>query len=165
MPRLRRVALLILFAVSGCATARVVTPATPIDAARDLMTRVRYCALITVGDDGQPQARTIDPSAPDADMAILFVTNPATRKVQQIERNSRVTLYYFDEKAPGYVTVIGTARRVEQRWLPKWTPFYPGGAASAVVFEVKPVRIEVVDSSRGVTGDKQTWLPPAIEFR
>ena len=136
-----------------------------IDAARALMTRVRYCALITAGEDGQPQARTIDPSAPDANMKVWFVTNPATRKVKQIERDPRVTLYYFDEKAPGYVTLIGTAKRVENVWLEKWTPFYPGGATGAVVYEVTPVRLEVVDSSRGVVGDSKTWTPPSVDFK
>ncbi len=140
-------------------------------AARQLMTRARYCALITIGDDGQPQARTIDPSPPDARMVVLFVTNPATRKVKQIERDPRVTLYYFDEKTPGYVTVIGTARVIgdptmkQQRWLEKWTPFYPGGANAAVLFEVTPRRIEVVDVKRGVVGDPQTWAPPSVDIK
>jgi general stress protein 26 len=144
---------------------------TRLAAARELMTRARYCALITIGEDGQPQARTIDPSSPDARMAVLFVTNPATRKVKQMERDPRVTLYYFDEKSPGYVTVIGTARAIDdpsakqQRWLEKWTPFYPTGANGAVLYEVTPRTIEVVDVKRGVVGDPQTWAPPSVDIK
>jgi general stress protein 26 len=135
------------------------------------MAGTRYCALITVGDDGHPQARTIDASEPDERMAVLFVTNPATRKVRQIERDPRVTLYYFDERSPAYVTVIGTARLVrdpgekQKRWLEKWTPFYPGGPTATAMFEVTPLRIEVVDVGRGVVGDAKTWAPPFVDMR
>jgi general stress protein 26 len=147
----------------------VTDDAARIAAARRLMIAARYCALITVGEDGQPQARTIDPSPPDGRMVVSFATNPSTRKVREIERDPRVTLYYFDERSPGYVTVIGTARRVadsekEKRWLEKWTPFYPGGAGAAVVYDVTPLRIEIVDVAARIMGDAQTWLPPSVEI-
>ena len=158
----------------GCAT-RVAPVATDdasrVEAARQLMMRARYCALITIGEDGHPQARTIDPSPPDAQMKVWFATNPATRKVRQIERDPRVTLYYFDEQSPGYVTLIGTARIIDdpqakQRlWLERWTPFYPEGATTALLIEVTPLRIEVVDINRGVIGDPKTWLPPSVEIK
>ena len=161
----------------GCGTHGAAIARTPPDdasriaVARRLMIETRYCALITIGEDGQPQARTIDPSPPDARMVVWFVTNPATRKVRQIERDPRVTLYYFDERSPGYVTVIGTARIVadseakQKRWLEKWTPFYPGGAAAAVVFEVTARRIEIVDVACGIVGDAQTWAPPSVDIK
>ena len=105
-------------------------------------------------------------------MVVCFVTNPATRKVRQIERDPRVTLYYFDGHSPGYVTVIGTARVVadseakQKRWLEKWTPFYRGAAfSSAVVYEVIPRRIEIVDVAGGIVGDSQTWLPPSVDIK
>ena len=172
---IRRIIVAALFS-AGILACAATTPSPTDDssrlaAARQLMARARYCALITNGEDGQPQARTIDPSSPDARMVVLFVTNPATRKVKQIERDPRVTLYYFDEKAPGYVTLIGTARAIDdpsakqQRWLQKWTPFYPGGANGAALFEVTPRRIEVVDVKRGVVGDPQTWAPPSVDIK
>jgi general stress protein 26 len=165
-----------MLGLCGCRThVASIAPTPPddasrIDAARRLMIEARYCALITIGEGGQPQARTIDPSPPDDRMTVWFVTTPATRKVRQIQRDPRVTLYYFDARSPGYVTVIGTARVVadseaKQRWLEKWTPFYPGGAAAAVVFEVTPRRIEVVDVARGIVGDPQTWAPPAVDLK
>ena len=165
-----------VLALGGCASqVAAVAPAniddtTILGAARRMMIDMRYCALITIGDDGQPQARTIDPSSPDSRMVVSFATVGATRKVGQIERDSRVTLYYFDPRSPGYVTLIGTARPVsdvkekQRRWLEKWTPFYPGGAEGSILYEVIPVRIEVVDVARGVVGDPETWLPPSISF-
>jgi len=159
--------------LAGCAAATHAASAdtTRIEAARALMTRVRYCALITIGDDGQPQARTMDPAPPDARMVVWLVTNPATRKVKQIERDPRVTLYYFDVRSPGYVTLVGTAKIVrdpaarQKRWVKKWTPFYPGGAAGAILIEVTPRRIEVIDVARGIAGDPKSWLPPSVDFK
>lgn len=172
MNRISRLLAVGILTVAGCGThvaAIVSDDASRIAAARRVMIETRYCALITVGEDGQPQARTIDPSPPDARMVVWFVTNPGTRKVRQIERDSRVTLYYFDERSSAYVTLIGTARVVagseaKQRWLEKWTPFYPGGAAAAVLFEVTPRRIEIVDVARGILGDLQTWVPPSVDI-
>lgn len=168
----RRIVLLAGVLAAACASAPAPLPVATdrATAARDLMTRVRYCALITSGEDGHAQARTIDPSAPDDRLAVTFATNRATRKVSQLARDSRVTLYYFDPSSPGYVVVLGRARVVEaadarRRWLEKWTPFYPSGADSALVYEVLPERIEIVDVARGIVGDESTWLPPALELR
>lgn len=178
----RHLRFMLLAALAGTLTLKCATPVaagglSPTDdswriaAARELMTRARYCALITVDENGQPQARTIDPSPPDSNLVVWFATNPATRKVQQIERDPRVTLYYFDERSPGYVSVTGTARVIsdpetkQQRWLKKWTPFYPGGADTAVLYEVIPSRIEVVDISRGIVGDPETWTPPSVDLQ
>ncbi len=128
------------------------------------------CALITLDQDGRPQARTMDPSPPDAEMVVTFVTNPATRKVAEIARDPRVTLYYYDEASPGYVTILGRAVAIEdlaekqQRWLAKWSPHYPGGATSAAMYEVIPERIEVVSIAHGIVGDEVRWLPPAVEL-
>jgi hypothetical protein len=41
-----------------------------IAAAKDVMRTARYSTLLTIGDDGQPQARSVDPFAPGADFTI-----------------------------------------------------------------------------------------------
>lgn len=71
-----------------------------IRAARDVMQKARYCAFITLGEDGQPQARAVDPLGPDDDMTVWVGTNAATRKVAQLRKDPRVTLFYFDAAAP-----------------------------------------------------------------
>lgn len=145
-------------------------PSEPLVAAREVMRAAGHCALITIGDDGRPQARTMDPSPPDERMRVVFVTNPSSRKVQQLARDPRVTLYYFDASSPGYVTLFGTAREIEdpaeksERWLSKWSPHYPGGPATAAMYEVAASRIEVVSIAHGVVGDDATWTPPSIEI-
>lgn len=165
--------LLSFFALTACRTA---APPPPPDepeilgAAREIMTAAGFCALITIGEDGHPQARVMDPAPPDARMAVTLMTNPVSRKVAQIARDPRVTLFYFDSESLGYVTIVGRAGRVvdpeekRRRWLDRWSPHIPR-PEDAVLYEVVPERIEVVSVARGVTGDEGTWTPPSIDLR
>src|SRR6478672_5835082 len=73
-----------------------------IDTAREIMTTTRYCALITTNSRGRADARTMDAFAPDENMVVWFGTNPASRKVAEVRRNPRVTLYYFDRESQAY---------------------------------------------------------------
>src|SRR4249920_1377723 len=79
--------------------------ATIITAATDIMRLARYCTLVTTGADGRPQARIVDPFVPEADLTIWIATNPRTRKIQDIRRDPRVTLLYFNQAKSEYVTV------------------------------------------------------------
>ena len=67
--------------------------ATLIAAAREIIAAARFCALVTVDDSGQPHARGMDPFEPDEDFTIWMGTNRHTRKVREIARDPRVTLY------------------------------------------------------------------------
>src|SRR5262245_10730103 len=78
-----------------------------IAAAREIMNTTRYCALITIDASGRAQARTMDAFAPDEQMIVWFGTNPLSRKVNEIRRHPRVTLYYFDRENQAYVTIHG----------------------------------------------------------
>jgi general stress protein 26 len=164
-----------LIALSACRTAAPLPPSPPgepgiLGAAREIMAAAGFCALITIGDDGHPQARVMDAAAPDARMAVTLMTNPASRKVAQIARDPRVTLFYFDPESLGYVTIVGRAETVldpeekRRRWLDRWSP-HIARPEDAVLYEVVPERIEVVSVARGVTGDEGTWTPPSIELR
>src|SRR6266576_3041562 len=81
-----------------------------IASARELMTTARYCALITIDANGRAQVRTMDPFPPDENLVVWLGTNPRSRKVSEIQKNSRVALYYFDAASQGYVTISGSAR-------------------------------------------------------
>lgn len=138
--------------------------------ARDIIAAARFAALITQAPSTGASARTIDPAPPDSAMVIRFVTNPSSRKVRELARDPRVTLYYFDAKAMRYVTIAGRARRVRdaaeraRRWYAEWTPFYPGRERAAAMFEVTPTRLEVVSEADRVVGDSVTWAPPVVHF-
>jgi general stress protein 26 len=138
-------------------------------AARDIMAAARYTTLITLDATGHPQARAIDPFAPEGDFVVWIGTNRRTRKVGEIRRDPRVTLYYFDELSAAYVTIRGTARVVTdsaqtaRHWKPEWEAYYPD-RADYVLIAVTPQRLEIVSEELGVVGDPVTWAPPTVNF-
>jgi general stress protein 26 len=113
----------------------------------------------------------MDPFPPDSDMTIWMGTNRKTRKVTDIERDSRVTLYFYSSDAVGYVTVTGRARLVDDveekamRWKAEWEAFYQDRASDYLLIRVTPERLELVDYSREMVGDPDTWEPLFVEFR
>lgn len=168
--------LFLLLALALPHPARAQQPATAnrtqlIAVARRIMTAARYAALITEDSTGRSQARTIDPFAPDSLMSVWFATNPRTRKVGEIKRDPRVTLYYFDPRTEGFVTILGRARLVNdraekaKRWKPAWKGLYPDRDSSYLLVEVTPERLEIVSVKDKIHGDAVTWKPPAVEFR
>ena len=130
----------------------------------------RYCALITTDGRGRANARTMDAFAPDENMTVWFGTNPSSRKVADIRRNLRVTLYYFDRENQAYVTIQGRARLVNdakekaRHWKDEWKPFYPDRDQGYLLIEVRPVRLEVVNTKTGIVGKSRTWRPPTVTF-
>jgi len=139
-------------------------------AAHALIEGARYAALITNAADGPPQARTVDPFPPDSGLVIWIGTNPRTRKVAEIRRDPRVTLYWLDPKALGYVTLHGRARLVNdpaekrRRFKPEWKAFYPDPVRDYLLIEVRPTALEVVSPAHGITGDSLTWRPPTVSL-
>ena len=167
-------ALVLLLSIQAIAApqAAPLTRAAVITAATDIIQKARYCTFITIGEDGQPQARIVDPLAPDAGMTMWFATNPLTRKVSQIRRNPRVTLSCFDAPSSSYVTLLGRADLVtdaaekQRHWKADWTAIYPKGPGNpdVMLIRITPARLEIVSESRGLVGDPKTWLPLAIDF-
>ena len=141
-----------------------------ITAARETMTSSRYCALITTDRTGRAHARTMDAFAPDENMIVWLATNPRSRKVTEIRRNSRVTLYYFDRESQAYVMLFGIARLVNdksekaKRWKDDWKAFYPDRDKSYLLIKVTPERLEVVNVKKGIVSDAPTWQPPSVVF-
>ena len=178
MQRTTVAAALVAVALSSATAAQVERPGPPqraqvMAAARGVMEAARYSTLVTVGDNGQPQVRIVDPSLPDSDFAIWIGTNPLTRKVTEIRRDSRVTLLYFNAAAAEYVTVIGTATLVAdsaekaRHWKPEWTAYYKDGPSSDgyLLIRVRPMRLEVVSPRHGLLNDPTTWRPVLLEMR
>ena len=143
-----------------------------IAAAIDIIQKAHYCTFVTIGEDGQPQARIVDPIAPDASFTIWFATNPLTRKVNQVRRNPKVTLLCFDTATSSYVSVMGrgdlvTDRMEKQRhWKADWASIYPKGSGTDefMLIRITPARVEIVSESRGMIGDAKTWRPLSIDF-
>ena len=141
-----------------------------IEAAKEIMTSAGTCALITIDDEGVPRVRAMDPFAPEEDLTVWFGTNSNSRKVDQIKKDPRVTLYYLDKDASGYVIIQGLAQLVndqeekEKRWKAEWEAFYPDKTNGYLLIEVAPIWMEVLSPSRGISADSVTWQPPVIYF-
>ena len=157
--------LLLFFLLAGAEDARV------LDVARATMKSAQNCFLITVGDDGQAQARLMAPFDPEPSMTVWLATNRSTRKVGQIRKNPRVTLAYHDAAGVGYVTLLGRARLVQSiaerklHWKDEWRAFYPRGPDDPdyLLIEFTPSRIEVMSISRHVADAPQGWRPAILE--
>lgn len=149
----------------------VLSPAVLEAAARQIVASVPYPTFITTDANGYPQARTVQPMAPDSGWAVWFATNPRTRKVTEIARRPHVVLHYFDPVTQSYVALSGRARVVRDRatkdahWNPQWSTFYPDRDTSVVLVVVQAERLEIVSAKLGVEGDKATWRPPTLRLR
>lgn len=175
LPLTAAVALLWL---SGAPLAQVApAPAQPdraavLKAATDIMRQARYCALITLGDEGHPQARAVDAFLPEDNLVVWIATNVQTRKVAQIRRDPRVTLYYFAPDGSGYVTLSGKAELVDspaekaKRWKEEWSSYYSdkNKGADYLLVRVTPSRLEVVSYSHGILNDPKTWAPVSLKL-
>ena len=140
-------------------------------AAREVIAAARYATLGTIDDlGGYPQARVVDPFAPEPDFTIWIGTNANTRKVQEVSRNPRVSLLYFDAPRQHYVSIIGAATVVRdaaeksRRFKPEWKAFYKNGSEGDdyVLLRVDPLRLEIVAESLGMKNDPETWRPVSI---
>lgn len=158
--------------VAPTAPLPVAERAAVLKAAREISSKARYAAFVTIGADGQPQARVIDPMGPDADFTVWVATNPTTRKVADLARDPRATLQFFDASLPGYVTLVGTASPVADpevkalHWKDDWGPFYKDKfrGADFTLLKFVPKRLEVVSQAHGLVNDPKTWRPVSLEF-
>jgi len=141
-----------------------------INAAREIMASVETCALITIDEEGRPRVRAMDPFLPESDFTVWFGTNPKSRKVNQIKKDARVTLYYLGSNSSGYVMIHGIAELVntqndkEKRWKAEWDAFYPNKPEDYMLIKVSPEWMEVISYAHGVIGDPITWESPKVIF-
>ena len=140
--------------------------------ARSIIQKARFATFVTVGEKGEPQARIVDPFAPDSSFTVWVGTNALTRKVSQIRRDGRVTLLWFEPGNPGYVSLDGRAMLVseaaekEKHWKEEWAGFYRdrNHGYDYLLIRVTPVHMEVVSDANGMISDPKTWRPVMLDF-
>ena len=139
-------------------------------AAIEIMSEVKTCALITLDKENRPRVRAMDPFLPESDFTVWFGTNPNSRKVAQIKKNSKVTLYYLENESNGYVMIQGTAELInlqeekDKRWKPEWEAFYTNKKEDYLLIKVTPNWMEVVSYAHNLVGDTISWEPPKVIF-
>ncbi len=143
---------------------------TLISVAREYISTVPYCALVTIDSTGTPHVRTMDPFPPDENMVIWLGTNRNSRKVQEIKNNPKVALYYSNNEGAGYVSFTGIASLVDDPekkaafWKDVWDNFYSNKEEQYLLIKIIPEKLEIVDYVNGIYNDKETWQTPSVEF-
>jgi len=138
--------------------------------AREIINNSGNCTLITVGDNGQPRARIMDPFPPQENFIIWFGTNVKSRKVNEIANNNRATVLYFDKTSAAYVSLYGSAEIINEPnlkskyWKSDWQNFYPNYPKGYCLIKFTPDYLELISEKHGVTGDSATWKPANIIF-
>lgn len=141
-------------------------------AAAELMRAAGLCALVTLDAAGTPQARAMQPFPPEKDLTVWMATNARTRKVDQIRKDPRVTLFYLAPDGTGYVTLLGRATVVDdpaekaKRWNPAWDAFYEdqNRGSDYLLLRVTPVRVEVVSATHGIAVEPKGWKPASVDL-
>jgi general stress protein 26 len=141
-----------------------------LEVAKTVIGQAGICAFISVDQEGRPRARMVETLPLDSNFIFWFGTNPRSRKVQQIQNNHHVSLYYTEPYSTGYVLVEGIASLVNDslskatHWKDGWQTFYPDKKHDFVLIKVIPDWIEVVSYTSGIVGDQETWEPPRVIF-
>jgi general stress protein 26 len=142
-----------------------------ISAAREIISHVRYCALITTDSTGTANVRTMNPFPPEEDMSVWMATNSHTRKYDEIKKNPNVTLYYANHStAEGYVSIKGKAVLVDdmaekqKRKRDYWNQAFPDWKF-LILIKVIPERIEVINYKHNMNNASATWLAPFAEIK
>ena len=127
----------------------------------------KTCVFSTIGDDGSPSSRVMDPHIPKNDFIVYLVTNPYSRKVNEINDDPRVALTF--KNVNGYVTIKGLVSIVNNLieknkfWKEDWTPYYES-KENALILKVTPLSMEIINSDSGILGNLETWSPPKVSF-
>ncbi|HEY5724630.1 MAG TPA: pyridoxamine 5'-phosphate oxidase family protein [Methylomirabilota bacterium] len=126
--------------------------------ARDTVAKVPFCFAITAAENGDANARVIQPGKLREDWSVGFMTNRRCRKVLEMERTGRLTLAYEYDPEKAYVTLLGRpividdVARKRAVWGPDSDRWHPGGPGdpNVVIVELIVDRIEVWSGGRDV---------------
>jgi general stress protein 26 len=119
--------------------------------ARKIVNDVTFCTAATQGENGDTNARIVQPRPPNDDWTVDFITNRRCRKVRDIERTGKMTLLYQHDRDRSYVCLMGPAEIVDDRELKRatwtdahyrWNPAGPEDPAT-VYARLRPDRIEL----------------------
>ncbi len=122
-------------------------------AIKRMMKDSEYSFFITHGPGGSMHTRLMQHFEPDPDLTLWFGAGPASRKVQEVQANSDVTVSLMHPQHGGYVSLMGTAEvmtdpeKKQKYWRAHWTDIYPGGPENEeyLLLRFTPQRLEWMD--------------------
>lgn len=157
---------------------RATDEATILAAARALMFADENVALVTIDSTGQPRVRTVrafpaevDSADPARGMTVWIMTRRSTRMIEQIRHHPKVTLYFNDDAALSYLTIMGEAflhadpenEEAKRFYDDEYAAFFwPDIKKDFVMIQVKPRWIEFMGPD--VPNHPENWRPQFVEF-
>lgn len=162
----------ILFTFSGFLSVQAQSKSNDsiILAAREIIKANNYCALVTLDSSGLPHIRTMNPFPLGDDLTIWFATARTSRKVTEIKKDERVSVYYADHSnAKGYVSITGKAEVIDDKELliekkRQYWESIPNWQERFVLIKVKPLSVDVINYEREVYNDPVTLQAPSVKF-
>jgi len=126
--------------------------------ARETIDKVRFCFAVTTSDNGETNARVVEPGKLEKDWRVRFITNRKSRKVGEVERSGRLLLAYQYDPEAAYVTLDGPASIIDdvERKRSVWTEdadkWFPGGPedSDVVLIELFTTHIELWSEARSI---------------
>ena len=140
--------------------------------AREIIAKVPACMAITIDQNGDANARVVNPKPLSEAWTVRFPTDRRSRKCGEIEQSGRLTLtYQYDAEA--YVALIGRAAIREDvaaklaNWDALANKWFPGGPTDPNVVYVDFIaeRIELWATPQGVVPDPVRGLWAAVLVR
>ena len=122
--------------------------------ARAIITEAINAVLMTVDQYGFPHPRTMWTAGMDDDMTTYFVTGRDLVKVQQIQANNKVCMFWTEtDKGGSYTLLKGEARVTDDQnlrdrfWNDMLAEYFPQGKTdpSYVVIVVKPKELMLME--------------------
>jgi general stress protein 26 len=136
---------------------------------RAMLKKAKYAFLVTHGADGWCSTRLVQPIS-DFDGSLIWIgTNPALRKVREIQTDSKTTLAFDDAKEDASLVFYGETRvetdpSLRRRyWKEGWRLFFPKGPAGDdyTLLRMELKKIELMNFSRNVVPEP-FGLRPAV---
>jgi general stress protein 26 len=141
-----------------------------LEVSRDTIDAAKFCFLITVNPAGHANARVMQAFGPEEDLTFWFGVGRTSRKVQEIERDPRVTLAFLHPPEGAYLSILGEAtlerdpdlRR--KHWRELFFEFWPDGPQGDdyALLRFVPSRIELMNIEKGVAPDPFGLRPAVI---
>ena len=141
--------------------------------AREIIAKVPACMAITIDENGDANARVVNPKPLSEAWTVRFPTDRRSRKCVEIEQSGRLTLAYQYDAEKAYVALIGRAAIREDvaaklaNWDALADKWFPGGPTDPNVVYVDFIaeRIELWATPQGVVPDPVRGLWAAVLVR
>jgi len=99
----------------------------------DLLRKAPSAILSTLDEAGFPEARAMLNLPMNTFKEIWFTTNTSSRKIEQIKRNNRGSVYFCISQEwrgvllKGSIAIVDDTESKSRIWQPEWEMYYPRG--------------------------------------